>query len=123
MIPVLRSLGDVLITASDVKLVGDKHPIVQDALDLLRRFPHSSPIRPPRPFFGGISVDEVYVYPLGKTDVTIYHLAFPDVPVWPSNSVVRPVFVRRGCLVRGGTRSTAANPASIVSSPHPREQH
>src|ERR1700723_820469 len=43
VIPVLRSLEPVTIGASDIKLVGEKHPIVEDAIDLLRRFPHSSP--------------------------------------------------------------------------------
>lgn len=67
LIPVLRSLGTDWITSSDVTLVGEKHPIVQDALDILRRFPHKTPIRSPRSLRGGVSVEEVYVYPLGKT--------------------------------------------------------
>jgi hypothetical protein len=78
--PVLRSLGDDWLTSSDVILVGEKHPIVQDVLDLLRRFPHKTPIRSPRSLLGGIPVEEVYVYPLGRTPVTIYHLVFPGAP-------------------------------------------
>jgi hypothetical protein len=78
--PVLRSLGDGWLTSSDITLVGEKDPIVQDALDILRRFPHKTPIRSPRSLVGRISVEEVYVYPLGKTAVTIYHLVFPDTP-------------------------------------------
>jgi hypothetical protein len=78
--PVLRSLGDDWLTSSDVTLVGEKHPLVQDALDLLRRFPHRTPIRSPRSVLGGIGVEEVYVYPLGRTSVTIYQLCFPGAP-------------------------------------------
>lgn len=80
LIPVLRSLGDDWITSSDVVVVGEKHPIVRDALDILRRFPHSKPTQSPRPLLGGIPVEEVYVYPLGRTPVTIYQLVFPGVP-------------------------------------------
>jgi hypothetical protein len=84
VIPVLESLGDEWITSSDVTLVGAKHPIVKEALDILRRYPHRTPIRPPRSVLGGIPIEEVYVYPLGKTEVTIYHMAFPGAPVWPA---------------------------------------
>jgi hypothetical protein len=77
---VLRSLGDGWLTSSDVTLVGEKHPIVTDVLDILRRFPHRTPIRSPRSLLGGISIEEVYVYPLGKTPVTIYGLVFRGEP-------------------------------------------
>jgi hypothetical protein len=78
--PALRSLGDDWITGSDVTLVGEKHAIVQDALDTLRRYPHTTPIRSPRSLVGGIPVEEVYVYPLGKTPVTVHGLVFPGEP-------------------------------------------
>jgi hypothetical protein len=80
VIHVLRSLGDVSLTSSDIKLVGEKDPIAQDALDILRRFPHSTPIRSPRPLLGGTPVEEVYVYPLGRTTVPIYGLVFRGAP-------------------------------------------
>jgi hypothetical protein len=80
LIPVLRSLGDGWVTSSDVTLVGEKHPIVKDAREHLRRSAYSKPAPPLRPMFGGIAVDEVYVYPLGKTKVTIYGLVFPGAP-------------------------------------------
>jgi hypothetical protein len=44
IIPALQSLGDDWITGSDVMLVGEKHPLVRDALDILRRFPHSDSV-------------------------------------------------------------------------------
>src|SRR5437660_1705732 len=44
---VLRSVGDDWLTSSDVTLVGGEHPIVKDALDILRRYPHRTPIRSP----------------------------------------------------------------------------
>jgi hypothetical protein len=78
--PVLRSLGDDWITGSDVTLVGEKHPMVRDALDILRRFPHNTPIRSPLSLHGGIPVEEVYVYPPGEVEVTIYGMVFRSKP-------------------------------------------
>jgi len=78
--PALRSLGDDWVTSSDVTVVGEKHPLAQDALDVLRRFPHKTPIRPPRSPFGGIGVEEVYVYLPRYTPVRLYRLVFPGVP-------------------------------------------
>ena len=80
VIPVSRTLDSDWITSSTVMLVGEKHPIVKDVLNILQRFPHNKPIRPPRSMVGGISVEEVYVYSLKKTSVTIYHLIYPDAP-------------------------------------------
>jgi hypothetical protein len=81
LIPILPSLGDSWLTSSDVTLVGEKHALVQDVVDILRRFPHKTPIHPPRSLLGGISVEgEIYAYPLGKTQVKIYHLVFPGTP-------------------------------------------
>jgi hypothetical protein len=78
--PALRSLGNGWLTSSDVTLVGEKHPLVKDTLEILQRFPHSAPIPSPYPLFGGIAVEEVYVYPLGKVSVTIYGLVFRGDP-------------------------------------------
>jgi hypothetical protein len=78
--PALRSLGDSWITGSDVTVVGEKHPLVPYARDILRRYPHKTPIRSPFPLGGGIYAEEVYVYPLGKTPVTIYGLIFRGEP-------------------------------------------
>ncbi len=80
VLPVLRSLGDVWISSSDLMLVGEKNPLVQDAHAILRRFPHNKPIRSPRSLVGGRAVEEVYVYSLGKTQVPIYQLWFPGAP-------------------------------------------
>ncbi|HTU91732.1 MAG TPA: hypothetical protein VMF69_16735 [Gemmataceae bacterium] len=76
-----RSLENAWLTGSDVTLVGEKHPLVKDALEILKRFPHWTKVKPPRPLFGGIPVeDEVYVYPLGKVKVTIYGMTFREEP-------------------------------------------
>jgi hypothetical protein len=77
---VLRSLGDDWVSSSEVVLVGEKHPLVPDALDILRRFPHRRPIQSPRSLLGGIPVEDVFVYPTGKTPVTIYSLVFQGDP-------------------------------------------
>lgn len=80
LISALRSLETDWLTSSDVILVGEKHPIVKDAQEILQRFPHWTPIRPPYPLFGGMPTEEVYVYPLGKVKVTIYGLRFRGHP-------------------------------------------
>jgi hypothetical protein len=78
---VLQSLTDVGITDSDIKLIGEKHPIAQDVLDILGRFPGRTPTRPRWPLLGGIPVEDCYVYPPGKkVQVTIYGLVFPGEP-------------------------------------------
>lgn len=80
---VLRSLGGVWVTDSDIKLVGDKHAVTHDLLDMLRRYPGRMPTRSRRPLLGGVPVDEVYVYPLVKAkpvEVKIYGLVYRGEP-------------------------------------------
>lgn len=77
---VIQSLGDVWISSNDVKLVSEHHPLVRDSLDLLRSFPHRRPISSPRSLLGGQPVEEVYVYPSGKAEVTIYGMSFRGEP-------------------------------------------
>jgi hypothetical protein len=81
---IIKLLGDLrydwTTSSNDVSLVSAKHPLVEDALDLLRRFPHRAPIRSPRSLLGGIPVEEVYVYPLEKKEFTIYGLFFKGDP-------------------------------------------
>jgi hypothetical protein len=59
----LRSLEDLWITDTDVKLIGENHPITKDVLDLMHRYPGRIPTRSLRPFLGGLAVEEVYIYP------------------------------------------------------------
>jgi hypothetical protein len=61
---ILRSLGDVSITDSDINLIGAKHPMAEAAL-AFRRFPHKHPMPyPPTPsessLLGGIPLEGVY---------------------------------------------------------------
>jgi hypothetical protein len=52
----------------DVKVVGTGHPFARGALDLLQRYPGSrSPARIRGRTFGGIGVEEAYVYPSPAT--------------------------------------------------------
>lgn len=78
--PAFRSLESGWLTSSDVILVGEKHPLVKDALAILQRFPHGAPIPSPFPLLGGIPIENVYVYPLGKVAVTIYGQTFRGEP-------------------------------------------
>jgi hypothetical protein len=77
---VLRSLGRVWITSSSLNLVGEKHPIVEDILDLLSRFPGGTRTPFPLSYFGGVPVEEVYVYPRAIVEVPIYSSFFRGQP-------------------------------------------
>jgi hypothetical protein len=78
---VLRSLGKVSLTSSDIKLVGEKHPVAQGLLDILRDFSGWTSSRARRPLLGGIPVEDLYVYPPGKkVQVPIYGLIFTGEP-------------------------------------------
>ncbi|HTU93755.1 MAG TPA: hypothetical protein VMF69_26985 [Gemmataceae bacterium] len=78
--PALQALGNDWLTSSDVTLVSEKHPLVKDALEILRRFPHSAPMRSPRPRIGGMPVEYIYIYSLGKVQVKIFGLRFRGHP-------------------------------------------
>ena len=63
---VLRIAGqlrDPWFDAFQVKLIGANDPLAQAALDIQRRFPGRMPTRFHGKTFGGVSVDEAYVYP------------------------------------------------------------
>jgi hypothetical protein len=60
---VMRLLGSRGVTDSDVKLIGEKHPITDEVLQLHQRHAGRTPIRSRRPLLGGLPVQEVYVYP------------------------------------------------------------
>jgi hypothetical protein len=80
VIDVLQSLRTALLTGSYIKLVSEKAPIVQELLDILRRYPHRRAIPSPRSTLGGTPVDEVYVYARGKVEVTVYGMVFREEP-------------------------------------------
>jgi hypothetical protein len=60
---VLRSLGGVWVTDSDIKLVGENNPVAREMIDLFHRHSGKSPTRSRRTLLGGMPVYEVYVYP------------------------------------------------------------
>jgi len=61
---VLRGLGPTWVTDSDVKLIGESHPITKEILEIRQRFPGKGAARSRRPTLGGIPIEEIYVYPL-----------------------------------------------------------
>ncbi len=63
---VLRSLEGATLTASDISLVGENHPITGDVLSILRRHSGLVASRAKRSLLGGAPVEEVYVYPAAK---------------------------------------------------------
>jgi hypothetical protein len=80
VVDALRSLGDAWLTGSDVTVVGEKHPIVRDVLEILRRSRGSIRMRYGGESFGGIPAEEVYIYSPRKVDVPIYGLVFRGEP-------------------------------------------
>jgi hypothetical protein len=59
----LRALENSWVNDSDIKLVGENHPVTKDLLDLMRQYPGRVPTRSRRPVLGGIPTEETYVYP------------------------------------------------------------
>ncbi len=59
----LRSLGPLWVTDSDVKLIGEKHPVANDVFEIMRKYPGMTPTHSRRPLLGGMPVEEVYIYP------------------------------------------------------------
>ena len=60
---VLRSLGNLWVTDSDIKLVGQDDPITRDVIDIKKRFSVNLPTRSRRPQLGNVAVEETYIYP------------------------------------------------------------
>jgi len=76
-----RSLTNTCFTGSDIKLVGEKHRVARDLLDIVKRFPGRAPTWLPNSSLGGIAVEAVYRYPSGKkVEVTIYGLVYRGDP-------------------------------------------
>jgi hypothetical protein len=75
-----RSVGSGWLTSSDVELVGTKAPAAHDAVERLRPFSGWVPPQFPGIRIGGIIAEDVYVYPLGEVEVTIYGLSFRGEP-------------------------------------------
>jgi hypothetical protein len=77
----LRSLGESWVTDSDIKLISMRHPVAQDALDILQDSLGRTTMFFQPSLFGGITVEQVYVYPADKRkEVTIYGLTFRGDP-------------------------------------------
>jgi hypothetical protein len=95
---VLRSLGNASITSSDIKLIGEKHPVAQEVLDLQQRFPGGIPTQFRPPLLGGIPVEDLYLCPLRKVEVTVYGMIFRGDPLGALHLSLEP-HVPRGKLV------------------------
>jgi hypothetical protein len=63
VVRIAGQLRDPWFDLFQVKLIGATDPLAQAALDLQRRFPGGMPTRFHGNTFGGLSVDEVYIYP------------------------------------------------------------
>jgi len=63
VVRITAALKDPWFDPFQVKLIGTDDPLAEAARDLLRRFPGRVPHRFPGQTFGGVAVDEVYLYP------------------------------------------------------------
>ena len=63
VVRIAGQLRDPWFDPFQVKLIGANDPLAQAALDIQRRFPGRMPTRFHGKTFGGLSVDEVYIYP------------------------------------------------------------
>ena len=61
-------------------LVGEKSAVALDFLGLPDRFPGRMPTRARQGLLGGLPVEEVYVYPRGNVQVTVYGMVFRGEP-------------------------------------------
>jgi hypothetical protein len=76
----LRAVGEGWVTSSNVTLVGVKEPSTREAIERLRRHPGWLPPQFPGVRLGGVTAEDVYVYPLGEVEVTIHGLTFRGDP-------------------------------------------
>jgi hypothetical protein len=61
---IVRPQQSLWIDPFQVKVIGIDDPVAKAALDLMREYPGRLPTRYHGRHFGGLSVDEVYIYPL-----------------------------------------------------------
>ncbi len=78
VLDVLRSLGMVGITSSDLTLIGENYPLARDVLGIQKRFPDVAWLRQPQ--LRGVAAEELYLYSLGKVQITIYGLVYRGEP-------------------------------------------
>jgi hypothetical protein len=126
---VLRSLDNVWITDSDIRLVGEKHPITAELLDILQRYPGKSPTRSRRTSLGGLPTEEVYVYPptpsMDPTSVERRRLRHPvdqiarpeDILLTEREKAVRDQIVSTGVTHEEAERWIRRQRASVPSRP------
>ncbi len=76
----LGLIGDVSITSSDIKLIGAKHRDAKESLNLQKRVTAWVPAFYLPATLGGIPVEKMYVYPLGKVEIPVYGLYYPGGP-------------------------------------------
>ncbi|HEV3383707.1 MAG TPA: hypothetical protein VG097_02765 [Gemmata sp.] len=72
---VLRMLENLAIMDSDVKLIGENHPVSR-AIDMLRPMWGKTLTYSPPQLLGTVPIEQVYVYALEKKKITIYGLTF-----------------------------------------------
>lgn len=78
---VLRDLTNVAIDGSEVKLIGENHPVTKEVIESLKLNSSTLPVPLKRSLLGGMPVEEIYVYPLkDPVKISLYGMIFPGEP-------------------------------------------
>jgi hypothetical protein len=59
----LRTLEDPWVSMSEIKVIGERNPITQDVLGIMRKHPGPMATRSRRPLLGKMEIEEAYIYP------------------------------------------------------------
>lgn len=93
----LRSLGDVSITASDIKLISQNDPVAKEVREVGRRHVGRVPAHAVPRWIGGMPVEDLYVYTISEGLVRLFHETkqrFPNAEIFtisvPATLDVRP---------------------------------
>jgi hypothetical protein len=100
----LRSLTEISLSVSEVKLIGPANPIAADVLEIQRRHAIARvPIRYHGPQLGRIAIDEAYIYPPPITTWTAEEVVHKILDLMKRRGKLRPstITLRDGSSVQG----------------------
>jgi hypothetical protein len=63
VVDVLRQLDDPWLSISEITVIGEKDPITQDVLAIMKKHPGPMATRSRRSTLGKLAIEEVYIYP------------------------------------------------------------
>jgi hypothetical protein len=87
---ILRAMGDLEIDSSNIKLIGENHPIARKFMELNRRLTGKPWIHCGPTVIGGIHFEDIYVYSPRFMEVTIYGMIFDGEQPGPLHLSLEP---------------------------------